>query len=58
MSDLTPNHKAGEPLAPIDGESLQAMANKNTETQKVAKRSSAPTLKQMVSSAITPRYAI
>lgn len=38
MSDLTPNHKAGEPLAPIDGESLQAMANKNTENPEGGKK--------------------
>lgn len=38
MSDLTPNHKAGEPLAPIDGESLRAMANKNTENPEGGKK--------------------
>ncbi|WP_027004266.1 OsmC family protein [Corynebacterium halotolerans] len=31
MSDLTPNHKDGEPLAPIDAEKLSELAKKNTE---------------------------
>lgn len=31
MSDLTPNHKAGEPLEPIDAEALQALAQKNID---------------------------
>jgi len=29
MSDLTPNHQPGEPLEPIDGEKLAALAEKN-----------------------------
>ena len=38
MSDLTPNHKAGEPLTPINGDNLQAMANKNTENPEGGKK--------------------
>lgn len=31
MSDLTPNHKAGEPLEPIDKDKLASLAQKNID---------------------------
>lgn len=31
MSDLTPNHNDGEPIAPIDKERLEALAQKNID---------------------------
>lgn len=38
MSDLTPNHNDGEPLAPIDAEQLKAMAQKNVENPEGGKK--------------------
>lgn len=38
MSDLTPNHKTGEPLEPIDGEKLASLAEKNINNPAGGKR--------------------
>ena len=38
MSDLTPNHKPGEPLQPIDKDALNALAQKNIDNPEVGKR--------------------
>lgn len=38
MSDLTPNHEAGQPLAPIDGEQLKEMAQKNIDNPEGGKK--------------------
>ena len=57
MSDLTPNHKAGEPLEAIDADKLASLRQKNIETQKAARRSSRLTPRLMDTSAITLRFA-
>lgn len=38
MSDLTPNHRPGEPLQPIDKNALQALAQKNIDHPEGAKK--------------------
>ena len=38
MSDLTPNHKPGEPLQPIDKDALNALAQKNIDNPEGGKR--------------------
>lgn len=38
MSDLTPNHKPGEPLQPIDKDALAALAAKNVDNPAGAKK--------------------
>lgn len=38
MSSLTPNHRPGEPLQPIDGEALRALAKKNIDNPEGAKK--------------------
>lgn len=38
MSDLTPNHKTGEPLEPIDSEKLASLAEKNINNPAGGKR--------------------
>lgn len=38
MSDLTPNHKTGEALEPIDGEKLASLAEKNINNPAGGKR--------------------
>ncbi|SQG63682.1 peroxiredoxin [Corynebacterium renale] len=38
MSNLTPNHKDGEPLQPIDADKLDALAKKNIENPEGGKK--------------------
>ncbi len=38
MSDLTPNHKAGEPLEPIDAQALKDLAQKNIDSPEGGKK--------------------
>src|SRR5699024_12215419 len=38
MSDLTPNHKAGEPLEAIDAEKLASLRQKNIENPEGGKK--------------------
>ena len=38
MSDLTPNHKEGDALEPIDGEKLNELAQKNIDNPEGAKK--------------------
>lgn len=38
MSDLTPNHKPGEPLPPIDKDKLEALAQKNIDNPEGGKK--------------------
>ena len=51
---LTPNHRDGEPLAPIDAERLRTLARRNVENPDGGRRKIRTTPRRTASSATTP----